>query len=198
MTLQGATDEFVLDLVEQCSFQKQRVMHLVMTSRDEKMVTQAIELNEQLHKVLTQHDAFLSVSTGSTTPSLAHHEQEEEEDAERLYRRICKGKACAEDNSNGSLGSFRSIPEEKMRRPLIRPLCIQPSDPDSKPPHPAVSIPPPPAKHMEREKFFRDKSTDSSGMAVHLRGLSLDSRNGSSSHGGSTDFSDRDFNGFRD
>lgn len=26
-------DEFVLDLVEQCSFQKQRVMHLVMTSR---------------------------------------------------------------------------------------------------------------------------------------------------------------------
>lgn len=31
--LQGATDEFVLDLVEQCTFQKQRMMHLVMTSR---------------------------------------------------------------------------------------------------------------------------------------------------------------------
>jgi hypothetical protein len=31
--LQGATDEFVLDLVEQCTFQKQRIMHLVMTSR---------------------------------------------------------------------------------------------------------------------------------------------------------------------
>lgn len=30
---QGAKDEFTLDLVEQCSFQKQRVMHLVMTSR---------------------------------------------------------------------------------------------------------------------------------------------------------------------
>jgi hypothetical protein len=36
-----ATDEFVLDLVEQCTFQKQRVMHLVMTSRDELMVSQA-------------------------------------------------------------------------------------------------------------------------------------------------------------
>ncbi|RZR96596.1 hypothetical protein BHM03_00025643 [Ensete ventricosum] len=31
--LQGATDEFTLDLVEQCSFQKQRIMHLVMTAR---------------------------------------------------------------------------------------------------------------------------------------------------------------------
>jgi len=39
---------------------------------------------------------------------------------------------------------------------------------------------------------------DGSGMASHMRELSLHSRNGSSSHGGSTDFSDRDFNGFRD
>jgi hypothetical protein len=30
---EGATDEFVLDLVEQCTFQKQRIMHLIMTSR---------------------------------------------------------------------------------------------------------------------------------------------------------------------
>lgn len=195
---EGATDEFVLDLVEQCSFQKQRVMHLVMTSRDEKVVTQAIELNDQLHKVLAQHDAFLSVRPGSTSPTLVNDEEEEEEDAERLYRRIRKGKACAEDQPNGTVGSFRSIPEDKMRRPLIRPLCIQPSDPDSKAPQPAVSIPPPPAKHTEREKFFKEKHTDGSGVAGHMRDLSLHSRNGSSSYGGSTDFSERDFNGFRD
>ncbi|KAI5672030.1 hypothetical protein M9H77_12394 [Catharanthus roseus] len=30
---QAAKDEFTLDLVEQCSFQKQRVMHLAITSR---------------------------------------------------------------------------------------------------------------------------------------------------------------------
>lgn len=194
---EGATDEFVLDLVEQCSFQKQRVMHLVMTSQDEKVVTQAIELNDQLHKVLAKHDAYLSVRTGSTSPALCNDE-EEEEDAERLHRRIRKGKACAEDYSNGSIDSFRSIPEDKMRRPLIRPLCIQPSDPDSKPPNPAVSIPPPPAKHTEREKFFKEKHMDGSGVAGHMRELSLDSRNGSSSYGGSADFSDRDLNVFRD
>ncbi|KAL0918958.1 hypothetical protein M5K25_011010 [Dendrobium thyrsiflorum] len=31
LTMWGAADEFILDLVEQCSFQKQRVMHLLMT-----------------------------------------------------------------------------------------------------------------------------------------------------------------------
>lgn len=50
------------------------------------MITQAIELNEELHKVLAKHDAFLSVSAGSTTPSLVN-DDDEEEDAERLYRR---------------------------------------------------------------------------------------------------------------
>ncbi|KAF3628546.1 hypothetical protein FXO38_23157 [Capsicum annuum] len=33
---EGAKDEFTLDLVEQCSFQKQRVMHLAISSRDKQ------------------------------------------------------------------------------------------------------------------------------------------------------------------
>ncbi|KAG1328170.1 TOM1-like protein 5 [Cocos nucifera] len=200
---EGAADEFVLDLIEQCSFQKQRVMHLVMTSRDEKVVPQAIELNDQLHKVLTQHDALLSVRATSTAAPCVNEEAEEEEDVERLYRRIRKGKACAEDHSDGSVGSFRSIPKEKLQRPLIRPLCIQPSDPDNKPrplciqssdpetkPPPAVIIPPPPAKHLERERFFKEKKMDGSALTGHMRGLSLNSCNGSSSRSGSTDFSE--------
>lgn len=222
---EGAADEFVLDLVEQCSFQKQRVVHLVMISRDEKVVTQAIELNEQIHNVLAQHDTLLSVRATSTAAPCVNEETEDEEDAELLYRRIRKGKACAEDHSDGSIGSFRYIPKEKMQRPLIRPLCIQPSDPDNKPrplciqssdpdnkPRPlciqssdpeskslpAVSIPPPPAKHMERERFFKEKNMDGSVLAGHMRGLSLHSCNGSSSRSGSTDFSDRDIFGFRD
>ncbi|KAJ0972116.1 hypothetical protein J5N97_020075 [Dioscorea zingiberensis] len=189
---EGATDEFVLDLVEQCSFQKQRVMHLVMTSRDEKMVTQAIELNDQLQKALAKHDALLCVRATSTVPTRAH-EESEEEDEERLFRRIRKGKACAEEYSENSSRSFMSIPEEKMKRPL----CIQPADSDGKP-SPPTSIPPPPAKHMEREKFFKEKQADGSTLSGHMRGLSLHSRNGSSSRGGSSDFSERDAFGFRD
>ncbi|KAK3122525.1 hypothetical protein QOZ80_8AG0614800 [Eleusine coracana subsp. coracana] len=187
---EGATDEFVLDLVEQCTFQKQRIMHLVMTSRDELMVSQAIELNEELQKVLVRHDALLSVHP-TTTVAVNLKEEEEEEDAESLYRRLRKGKALSQDYGDDSIPSFRSIPEDKMRRPLT----IQPPQPDKKigalnirspdSELPAPLIPPPPSKHAERERFFREKSMDN--LPGHLRGLSLHSRDGSSSCSGSTD-----------
>lgn len=49
-------------------------------------MTQAIDLNEQLHEALIQHDALLSVRPTSTVASCINDEQEEE-DAERLYLR---------------------------------------------------------------------------------------------------------------
>uniref|UniRef100_A0A1D1ZJY4 TOM1-like protein 2 n=1 Tax=Anthurium amnicola TaxID=1678845 RepID=A0A1D1ZJY4_9ARAE len=178
---EGASDEFTLDLVEQCSFQKQRVMHLVMTSRDEKVVSRAIELNEQLHKVLTKHDVLLS----------GDHEHVEEEDADCLLRRIRKGKACADGLSEASTGSFGSTHGEKLSRPPARPLCIEPMDSDGSPP--TVAIPPPPSKHVERERYFKEKKVvEGSTLAGHMTGLSLHSRHGSSSCGGSTDFGERD------
>lgn len=195
---EGATDEFVLDLVEQCTFQKQRIMHLVMTSRDEVVVSQAIELNEELHRVLVRHDALLSVHPTTAVASNLK-EEEEEEDAESLYRRLRKGKALSEDYPDDSVPSFRPIPEDKMRRPLT----IQSSHPDKKlgalnirspdpelMPEPAMSIPPPPSKHVERERFFREKSMDAVNLPGHLRGLSLHSGDGSSSCSGSTDYGD--------
>ncbi|KAL5566354.1 hypothetical protein UlMin_029518 [Ulmus minor] len=216
---EGARDEFTLDLVEQCSFQKQRVMHLVMTSRDEKVVSQAIELNEQLQKVLSRHDALLSAKPSLTTNHvnhvnhvnhINHEEPEEEEEAEQLFRRLRKGKACArpEDEERsperphfGLLGS--SIPGEMLNRPLIRPVSMETSRPTgleaSRPASleasreanghaPAVVIPPPPAKHIERERFFQENKAD--GLAGHVRGLSLHSRNASSSRSESMDSSD--------
>uniref|UniRef100_A0A6N2KBQ4 VHS domain-containing protein n=1 Tax=Salix viminalis TaxID=40686 RepID=A0A6N2KBQ4_SALVM len=205
---EGAKDEFTLDLVEQCSFQKQRVMHLVMTSRDEKLVSHAIELNEQLQKVLTRHDALLSGrSTVSDTTTISdrttttanhfnHEESEEEEEPEQLFRRLRKGKACArpEDEGNSEerlpMGLHGgTIPGDMLNRPLIRPLpSEQQQDPITN--HAPVVIPPPPAKHMERQKFFQEKKADGSAVSGHMRGLSLHSRNASSSCSGSIDFSD--------
>ncbi|XP_010244847.1 PREDICTED: target of Myb protein 1 [Nelumbo nucifera] len=188
---EAAKDEFTLDLVEQCSFQKQRVMHLVMTSRDERMVSQAIELNDQLQKVLVRHDALLSVRAPSTATHFCH-EAEEEEEAESLFRRIRKGKACArpedEDHLDRSSILLGSIQAERLNRPLIRPLSLEPREPTA--PSPAVVIPPPPAKHIEREKFFQEKRGDGSALMGHMRGLSLHSRNASSSNSGSIDSSD--------
>ncbi|KAK2656396.1 hypothetical protein Ddye_009448 [Dipteronia dyeriana] len=211
---EGAKDEFTLDLVEQCSFQKQRVMHLVMTSRDETVVSRAIDLNDQLQKILSRHDALLAGRSPSTTNNINHedaypsarststanhvnHEEEEEEEAEQLFRRMRKGKACArpEDEEGtpekpplGFLGA--SIPAERLNRPLIRPVHTEPLTHESNAHTPSVAIPPPPAKHVEREKFFQEKKVDGSTMAGHMRGLSLHSRNASSSRSGSIDFSE--------
>ncbi|OVA05219.1 VHS [Macleaya cordata] len=188
---EGAKDEFTLDLVEQCTFQKQRVMHLVMTSQDEKVVSRAIELNEQLHKVLSRHDALLSPRGTAAATHFSHEEADEEEEAELLFRRIRKGKACMrpEDEENlerQPLGMRESIQGERMHRPLIRPLCLEPQESGPPPPPVAVVIPPPPAKHIEREKFFQEKRVDGQTLAGHMRDLSLHSRNASSSNSGST------------
>ncbi|PIA47114.1 hypothetical protein AQUCO_01400072v1 [Aquilegia coerulea] len=186
---EGAKDEFTLDLVEQCSFQKQRVMHLVLTSRNENVVSQAIKLNEQLQKALARHDALLSVRATSTATQFVHEEEEEEED-ELLFRRLRKGKACMrpedEDQLQRPMGLLGSTDGERLQRPLIRPLCLEPKE--SGPPVPAV-IPPPPAKHVEREKFFK-KRVDGSTLEGNISGLTLHSRNASSSHSESLDSSE--------
>ncbi|CAI0430910.1 unnamed protein product [Linum tenue] len=207
---EGAKDEFTLDLVEQCSFQKQRVMHLVMTCRDEKVVSRAIALNEELQRVLTRHDDLIAgrlVNSNnsrvsdiptSTANRVDHELDEEEEEVEQLFLRLRKGKACArpEDDVNTKeqhhLGLFASSlpPSEMLNRPLIRPVQSgQAQDEGGREAGP-VSIPPPPAKHMERERFFKENKADGSAVSGHMRGLSLHSRNGSSSRSGSIDFTE--------
>ncbi|XP_009130265.1 TOM1-like protein 5 [Brassica rapa] len=154
---EGARDEFTLDLVEQCAFQKERVMHLVMTSRDERAVSQAIELNEQLQRILNKHEDLLSgriTVPGRSTTSNGYHstsnghqkpsssisiedDDDEEEEPEQLFRRLRKGKARAmpEDEEEASpppqvlLGS--AIHSERLNRPLIRPLPSEESSPSS-------------------------------------------------------------------
>ncbi|XP_045823370.1 TOM1-like protein 5 [Trifolium pratense] len=201
---QGASDEFTLDLVEQCSFQKQRVMHLVMASRDERTVSRAIELNEQLQKVLERHDDLLSSKVTTTVNHFDREEAEEEEEPEQLFRRLRKGKACVrpEDEETEPRFPQLSLLEERLNRPLIRPLepsqeanarhvPVVVSPPSSKHDEelPPVAIPPPPSKHIERERYFQH-SKDSGTLDGHIRGLSLHSRNGSSSQSGSFDFSE--------
>ncbi|XP_029126348.1 TOM1-like protein 5 [Cajanus cajan] len=122
--------------------------------------------------------------------------------------RLRTGKACArpEDEETETADIHRmGLLGERLNRALIRPLSLEPpsreadtrSPPVMVPPPrpkqngevPHVSIPPPPAKHMERERFFQENK-DGSNLSGHMRGLSLHSRNGSSSHSGSFDFSD--------
>lgn len=49
------------------------------------MVSRAIELNEQLQKVLARHDALISGRSTSTANHISLEETEEEEEAEQLF-----------------------------------------------------------------------------------------------------------------
>nr|VDC93209.1 unnamed protein product [Brassica rapa] len=217
---EGAKDEFTLDLVEQCAFQKERVMHLVMTSR-QVSISLGLDVHH-LQRILNKHEYLLSgriTVPGRSTTSNGYHstsnghqkpsssisieDDDEEEEPEQLFRRLRKGKARAmpEDEEEASpppqvlLGS--AIHSERLNRPLIRPLPSEESSPSSGDSHSQSSsspvvIPPPPAKHVERQKFFKEKKVDgaASGLPGHMRGLSLHSCDGSSSRSGSVDFSD--------
>ncbi|KAL8171101.1 hypothetical protein V2J09_022905 [Rumex salicifolius] len=192
---EAGKDEFTLDLVEQCSFEKQRIMHLVMSSRDERLVSRAIELNEQLGRVLERHDALFLDRPQRTSNHVKHNnfkyeDTEHEDEPEQLSHRIRKGKARLrpedEDKDERPFGLLTSsIPNDKQNRPLIRPLIIEPQTREPKSASPNLSIPPPPAKHTEREKFFQEKG-DVPSLSGHMRDLSLHSRNPSSSFSEST------------
>lgn len=181
-----AKDEFTLDLVEQCSFQKQRVMQLALKSRDEKVVYRAIELNEELQKVLERHDALLSSRStlDANNFNVEDTEDEEEEEVEQLFRRIRKGKASVVPESEESSKERPTV--DMLQRPVMRPLRLEPRH-ESEARASSVAIPPPPGKPMEREKFFQETKGDVTALNGHVRGLSLHSRNTSSSDGRSFD-----------
>lgn len=56
-------------------------------SRDDKVISEAIELNEQLERILKKHDALVSGRPTSTSNYVYHEEAEEEEEPEQLFRR---------------------------------------------------------------------------------------------------------------
>ena len=125
-----------------------------------------------------------------------------------MLGRLRKGKACArlEDEETTPELPHLGLIGERLNRPLIRPLTLEPSRetnhhsppaviPPPRPKHidkepPQVAIPPPPAKHIERERYFQENKVDGSTLGGHMRALSLHSQNGSGSQSGSFDFSD--------
>lgn len=122
--------------------------------------------------------------------------------------RLRKGKACVRPENEQTASELppMSVLGERLNRPLIRPLSLEPpretgvhsSPAVNSPPNTnnanreasRVALPPPPAKHIEREKFFQKNKADGSALAGQMDGLSIHSRNGSHSHSGSFDSSD--------
>ncbi|VFQ71155.1 unnamed protein product [Cuscuta campestris] len=56
----GVKDEVIVDLVDRCRANQKKLMQMLATTRDEKLLAEGLELNDSLQSVLAKHDAIAS------------------------------------------------------------------------------------------------------------------------------------------
>ncbi|CAH9069293.1 unnamed protein product [Cuscuta epithymum] len=97
----GVKNEVIVDLVDRCRASQKKLMQMLTTTGDEKLLAQGLELNDSLQSVLAKHDAIASGATAfpSSVSATINHQPSSPEPA---TPKVAENAAAAPDTKQPS------------------------------------------------------------------------------------------------
>ncbi|KAG0481135.1 hypothetical protein HPP92_011993 [Vanilla planifolia] len=128
---EAVKDELIIDLVDQCRFNLKKILHLIDSTGDEKLLEQGLALNDNLQSVLAKHDAIAAgdpltaegsepfqrpnASTTVVAADFVDEEEEEDDEFAQLARRNLKRKPTDQSTSVESYDQTKPLATGNVR-----------------------------------------------------------------------------------